>query len=69
MKTAFITRISGQDGYSPARFLLKRGYSVHGFIQSESSKGILLALSQDEIKNRQDCGGLRYQEARREVKT
>lgn len=33
IKSAFITGITGQDGYYLARFLLKKGYAVHGLIQ------------------------------------
>jgi len=30
-KTAFITGVTGQDGYYLSRFLLEKGYDVHGF--------------------------------------
>ncbi len=32
-KTAFITGITGQDGYYLSKFLLEKGYDVHGLIQ------------------------------------
>ncbi|MCB1563548.1 MAG: GDP-mannose 4,6-dehydratase [Alphaproteobacteria bacterium] len=35
-KTAFITGIAGQDGAFLARFLLEKGYAVHGLIRWDS---------------------------------
>lgn len=37
VKTAFITGITGQDGYYLTEFLLKKGYIVHGMIRRSSS--------------------------------
>ena len=37
MKTAFITGITGQDGYYLSKFLLEKGYTVHGTIRRSSS--------------------------------
>ena len=37
MKKAFITGITGQDGYYLADLLLKEGYEVHGTIRRSSS--------------------------------
>tara|TARA_B100000035_G_scaffold39302_1_gene29618 strand:+ start:12198 stop:13229 length:1032 start_codon:yes stop_codon:yes gene_type:complete len=37
MKKAFITGITGQDGYYLTKLLLKKGYSVHGTIRRSSS--------------------------------
>jgi len=37
MKKALITGITGQDGSLLARFLLKKGYEVHGIIRRSSS--------------------------------
>ena len=34
---AFITGISGQDGYYLSKFLLEKGYEVHGTIRRSSS--------------------------------
>ena len=36
MKTAFITGITGQDGYYLSKFLLENGYIVHGTIRRAS---------------------------------
>ena len=36
MKTAFITGITGQDGYYLSKFLLENGYVVHGTIRRAS---------------------------------
>src|SRR2546423_942081 len=36
-KTALITGITGQDGAHPARFLLQKGYTVHGIKRRSSS--------------------------------
>ena len=37
MKTAFITGITGQDGYYLSKFLLEKGYIVHGTIRRSST--------------------------------
>ena len=37
MKTAFITGITGQDGYYLSKLLLEKGYTVHGTIRRSSS--------------------------------
>ena len=37
MKTAFITGITGQDGYYLSKLLLEKGYIVHGTIRRSSS--------------------------------
>ena len=37
MKKAFITGITGQDGYYLTKFLLDKGYEVHGTIRRSSS--------------------------------
>ena len=37
MKSAFITGITGQDGYYLSDFLLKKGYIVHGTIRRSST--------------------------------
>ena len=37
MKKAFITGITGQDGYYLTKFLLEKNYSVHGVIRRSSS--------------------------------
>ena len=37
MKKAFITGITGQDGYYLTKLLLDKGYSVHGTIRRSSS--------------------------------
>ena len=36
-KTAFITGITGQDGYYLSKFLLEKGYIIHGIIRRSSS--------------------------------
>ena len=36
-KTAFITGITGQDGYYLSKLLLEKGYEVHGTIRRASS--------------------------------
>lgn len=36
MKKALITGVAGQDGLYMSRFLLKKGYEVHGMIQREA---------------------------------
>ena len=36
-KTAFITGITGQDGYYLSKFLLENEYTVHGTIRRSSS--------------------------------
>ena len=37
MKKAFVTGITGQDGYYLTSFLLEKGYEVHGIIRRSSS--------------------------------
>ena len=37
MSTAFITGITGQDGYYLAKLLLGKGYKVHGAIRRSST--------------------------------
>tara|TARA_Y100000389_G_scaffold43936_1_gene38669 strand:- start:18331 stop:19356 length:1026 start_codon:yes stop_codon:yes gene_type:complete len=37
MKKAFITGITGQDGYYLSKFLLEKGYEVHGTIRRSST--------------------------------
>ena len=37
MKTAFITGITGMDGYYLSNFLIKNGYEIHGLIRATSS--------------------------------
>ena len=36
-KRAFITGVTGQDGYYLAELLLEKGYEVHGLIRRSSS--------------------------------
>jgi len=36
-KTAFITGITGQDGFYLSKFLLEKGYTVHGTVRRSSS--------------------------------
>ncbi|MFA5129331.1 MAG: GDP-mannose 4,6-dehydratase [Patescibacteria group bacterium] len=45
MKTVLITGITGQDGFFLSRFLLEKGYDVHGIIQQD---------------NKESTGALRY---------
>ena len=37
MKKAFVTGITGQDGFYLSSFLLEKGYEVHGVIRRSSS--------------------------------
>ena len=37
MKTALLTGVTGQDGSHLARFLLRKGYAVHGIVRRSSS--------------------------------
>ena len=37
-KTAFITGITGQDGYYLSKFLLENEYTVHGTIRRSLNK-------------------------------
>ena len=37
MKTAFITGITGQDGYYLSKYLLEQNYIVHGTIRRSST--------------------------------
>lgn len=39
-KKAFITGISGQDGYFLTKFLLQKNYEVHGLIRRNSQQSI-----------------------------
>jgi GDPmannose 4,6-dehydratase len=49
MKSAFITGISGQDGYFLSQLLLQKKYTVHGLIRrnSQLSVGNLALIKQD----------------------
>jgi GDPmannose 4,6-dehydratase len=38
MKKAFITGITGQDGSYLAKFLLAKGYEIHGIIRRASTQ-------------------------------
>lgn len=51
MRKAIITGISGQDGFFLSRFLLRKGYEVHGVIRRNSSMstGNLKYLEKKEI--------------------
>ena len=51
-----LTGVTGQDGYYPAEFLLKNGYTVHGVKRRASS---LMVDSVVDIANAQ--GGLVFQ--------
>ena len=37
MKKAFITGITGQDGYYLSKFLLEKDYEVHGIVRRASN--------------------------------
>ena len=37
MKKAFITGVTGQDGYYLSKFLIDKGYEVHGTIRRSST--------------------------------
>ena len=37
MSKAFITGISGQDGYYLSKYLLEKGYEIHGTVRRSSS--------------------------------
>ena len=37
MKKAFLTGITGQDGYYLAKLLIDKGYQVHGTVRRSSS--------------------------------
>lgn len=52
-KKAFITGISGQDGYFLSKLLLSKGYEVHGLMRRDDreSLGSLSYLKDDERKN------------------
>jgi GDPmannose 4,6-dehydratase len=41
MKSALITGITGQDGSYLARFLLARGYRVHGLLRRSASSDMV----------------------------
>lgn len=47
-RTAFVTGISGQDGYYLARLLLKKGYHVHGLLRPKSANRKGLSLLEAE---------------------
>jgi GDPmannose 4,6-dehydratase len=51
MKKAFITGITGQDGYFLSKFLLGKGYAVHGLLRrtSQYSIGSLNSLEENFI--------------------
>ncbi len=57
MKKAFVTGITGQDGYYLADLLLKKGYEVHGTIRRSSS--INTSRIDPLIANYQNSGQLR----------
>ena len=57
MKKAFVTGITGQDGYYLADLLLKKGYEVHGTIRRSSS--INTSRIDPLIANYQSSGQLR----------
>ncbi len=37
VKTAFVTGVTGQDGYYLSRLLLSKGYQVHGLVRADST--------------------------------
>ena len=37
MKKAFITGVTGQDGYYLSKFLIDKGYEVHGTVRRSST--------------------------------
>ena len=37
MKKAFITGVTGQDGYYLSKFLIEKGYQVHGTVRRSST--------------------------------
>ena len=37
MKKALITGITGQDGYYLTKFLIEKGYEIHGTVRRSSS--------------------------------
>ena len=37
MSKAFITGVSGQDGYYLSKYLLDKGYEIHGTVRRSSS--------------------------------
>ena len=37
MKKAFITGVTGQDGYYLSKLLLEKGYEVHGTVRRSST--------------------------------
>ena len=57
MKTAFITGITGQDGYYLSKFLLEKGYRVHGTVRRSSTfntsriEPLIAEYSQDDKLN------------------
>lgn len=50
-KKALITGITGQDGYFLSKFLLEKGYEVHGLVRRNSQKSIgnLAFLTKEEL--------------------
>ncbi len=54
MKKAFITGITGQDGYYLSKLLIDKGYEVHGTIRRSSS--INTARIDELISKYQDKG-------------
>ena len=57
MKKAFVTGITGQDGYYLSKLLLEKGYEVHGTIRRSSSintsriDSLIAEFSQDKLLN------------------
>lgn len=51
MKKALITGVTGQDGYFLSKFLLQKGYEVHGLARRNSQKslGTLQNLTEKEL--------------------
>jgi GDPmannose 4,6-dehydratase len=57
MKRALITGVTGQDGAYLSKFLLEKGYEVHGIKRRSSSfnTGRIDHLMQDEDEDEDDC--------------
>ena len=57
MKKAFVTGITGQDGYYLSKLLREKGYEVHGTIRRSSSintsriEALIAEFSQDKLLN------------------
>ena len=57
MSIAFITGITGQDGYYLTKFLLEKGYTVHGTIRRSSTfntsriEGLISEYSDEGLLN------------------